>query len=78
MDINETNNILEELKNKSHTHPNITKLWINYINIKKKRLEDALILASSSLSAIETTSDLSQENLTFLIIYMECLREITI
>lgn len=76
MDINEINNILEKLKNKENTHPNMSKIWINYINIKKKRLEEALKLAEDSLSLMDNTLDLSQENLLFLFIYMQCLREI--
>lgn len=76
MDINETNTILAELQAKSATHPNTTSVWINYVNLKKTRLENTLKLARDSLSLMETIPDLSQENLVTLISYMESMREL--
>jgi len=48
-------NNFEKMK---HTHPNLCKLWIEYINIKKKHIQTILNQGEYVLKHLETSEDL--------------------
>jgi len=69
--------MLTELENKSVTHPNLARLWREYLKIKKQKLDDALIEAKNALNNIETIDDMSWETILLLNSLSETLRENT-
>ena len=40
MTIEDLDDILREIETKSISHPNLTRVWIEYLNIKKQKLEN--------------------------------------
>lgn len=58
--------IREALKNCEGTHPNLSKIWRDYINIKVKKLEHAINECKSVMISMETQNDLTLENISAL------------
>ena len=78
MGIEEFDNVIREIENKLNTHPNLARLWIEYLNIKKFRLENAINEAKNIVQTLETNQDISMNNILLLITCCETLRENTI
>lgn len=70
--------ILRDIENKSITHPNLSRLWCNYLKIKKQKLEIALMEATNLLNHIESIDDMDWDTIVFLTSVSETLRENTI
>jgi hypothetical protein len=58
--------IRDALKNCEETHPNLSKIWRDYINIKVKKLEHAINECKNVMISMETQNDLSLENISTL------------
>lgn len=78
MGIEEFDNVIREIENKLNTHPNLARLWIEYLNIKKYRLETAINEAKNIVQTLETNQDIPMNNILLLISCHETLRENTI
>ena len=78
MGIEEFDNVIREIENKLNTHPNLARLWIEYLNIKKFRLETAINEAKNIVQTLETNQDISMNNILLLITCCDTLRENTI
>jgi hypothetical protein len=65
---NKLQSIKERLNKLKESHPNIIELWTNYINIKKKSLEDGIIECEKALELIEKKEnpDVSKKTIAFL------------
>lgn len=77
MSIEELENILQTLEERMETHPNICKLWVKYINIKKNKLEQILNSAKTVIESLDTTEDMTSESLMFLLLFIQSMRETT-
>ena len=78
MGIEEFDNVIREIENKLNTHPNLARLWIEYLNVKKYRLETAINEANNIVQTLETNQDISMNNILLLISCHETMRENTI
>ena len=78
MGIEEFDNVIREIENKLNTHPNLSRLWIEYLNIKKFRLETAINEAKNIIQTLETNQDIPMNNILLLISCHETMRENTI
>lgn len=78
MGIEEFDNVIREIENKLNTHPNLSRLWIEYLNIKKFRLETAINEAKNIVQTLETNQDIPMNNILLLITCCDTLRENTI
>lgn len=78
MGIEEFDNVIREIENKLNTHPNLARLWIEYLNVKKYRLETAINEAKNIVQTLETNQDISINNILLLISCHETMRENTI
>jgi len=77
MTIEDLHIILREIENKSISHPNLTRVWIEYLNIKKQKLEMAIIEAKNMLNQIENIDDMSWKEIICLTSFSETMREHT-
>jgi hypothetical protein len=77
MAIDDFDNVIREIENKLNTHPNIARLWIEYLNIKKNRLETAINEAKNTVQLLETNQDIPLNNILLLISCYETMRENT-
>jgi hypothetical protein len=75
MGIEEFDNVIREIENKLNTHPNLARLWIEYLNVKKYRLETAINEAKNIVQTLETNQDISMNNILLLISCHETMRE---
>ena len=78
MGIEEFDNVIREIENKLNTHPNLARLWFEYLNVKKYRLETAINEAKNIVQTLETNQDISMNNILLLISCHETMRENTI
>ena len=51
-----------------NSHPNLYKLWKNYINIKIKHYDDIIKDCNIFLDNVVTQSDFTQENIALLMV----------
>lgn len=52
------------------THPQVSKLWINYLIIKKNKLNNLINQRENTLELLSDTDDISIENIqTLFILY---------
>jgi hypothetical protein len=52
------------------THPQVSKLWINYLIIKKNKLNNLINQGENTLELLSDTDDISIENIqTLFILY---------
>ena len=56
----------EDLNKYKQTHPNLTNLWREYIDIKIKNLEKTLLQFHKTAILMETIDDISNENIVAL------------
>jgi hypothetical protein len=56
----------------------LARLWIEYLNVKKYRLETAINEAKNIVQTLETNQDISMNNILLLISCHETMRENTI
>ena len=77
MTIEDLDDILREIETKSISHPNLTRVWIEYLNIKKQKLEMAITEAKYMLNQIETIDDMSWNAIMCLASFSETMREHT-
>lgn len=75
MSIEELNGILNSIKDKSETHPNLSRVWYEYLNIKKIKFENDIVQAKQALEYMETIPDLPLESIILLTSISEILRE---
>lgn len=75
MSIEELNAILNSIKDKSESHPNLSRLWTEYLNIKKLKFESDINQAKQALEYMETIPDLPWESVILLTSISEILRE---
>jgi hypothetical protein len=75
MDISKIDNLIEKITKYSETHPNITKLWIDYLNLVKDKNNSTIIQAEYTLAILEdnTVNDIEPNNLLLLSIYIKSL-----
>lgn len=63
-------NLIQQFSLKQESHPELAKLWINYLTLKQKKLNDLIQQATYTIENISTTNDLSINNvLTMSILY---------
>jgi hypothetical protein len=84
MSIEEYDETMRRLNEKRQTSPVITSLWIEYLKLKKIRLEDTIREIKNILQILDDYSiqnednfDLSIESLVFIHNYMQIMRENT-
>tara|TARA_B110000483_G_scaffold13455_2_gene15264 strand:- start:4621 stop:4878 length:258 start_codon:yes stop_codon:yes gene_type:complete len=67
---NKITNLIHQFSLKQESHPGLTKLWINYLTLKQKKLNDLIDQATHTIENISTTNDVSVANvLTMSILY---------
>ena len=84
MSIEEYDEIMRQLQEKSTTSPIITSLWREYLNLKKIRFEDTIREIKNILQILDNYTeergenyDLSIDTLFFIHNYMQIMRENT-
>ena len=77
MSIEELDTLLNAIKEKSETHPNLSRMWSEYLNLKKLKFEKDIIQAKQALEHMETIDDPSWESIILLTSICEILRENT-
>ena len=60
-------NLIDKLKPYQETHPNIANLWINYIKIKKEKLETLIEQGDKLINTMDNIQDLPLETVFLLI-----------
>jgi len=76
MSLYELDDILNELEERKSTHNNISTIWINYLKIKKQKLEEAISETKILLNNLNNMSnDLSPEMIQIMVILMDNIRE---
>ena len=79
MSLDELDSIITQLEERKSIQPNISTIWLNYLLIKKQKLEEAILDTKTILNYLNTTeNDLSFETIMFLWTYMSSIRENTI
>ena len=61
--------IKNSLKKYENTHPNLSKLWREYINVQVKKLEQTLLECENVIDLMKTRDDVSVENITTLYLF---------
>ena len=81
MSISEYDNIMSKLEEKSSTSPVVASLWIEYLKLKKLKLEDTIREIKNILEILDNYNeergehfDLSIETLSFIYNYMQIVR----
>lgn len=63
-------NLINKFKLIEDTHPEISKLWINYLIIKKNKLNNLINQGENTLELLSDTDDITIENIqTLFILY---------
>lgn len=57
---------IDRLVDASNSHPNLSKLWTNYILLKKTAYEKALLDANAAVDTLSATQDPDNESLVAL------------
>ena len=57
---------IDRLVDASNSHPNLSKLWTNYILLKKTAYEKALLHANAAVETLSATQDPDNESLVAL------------
>jgi len=63
------NEIINELKNYKESHPNLTKFWKHYIDLKKETFERSLWECKKSLETFSENNDANLTNLLFIYLF---------
>tara|TARA_B100001769_G_scaffold275313_2_gene277121 strand:- start:4507 stop:4731 length:225 start_codon:yes stop_codon:yes gene_type:complete len=58
--------LIDKFNNVKDTHPELSKLWINYLILKKNKLNNLHIQAEALLNNLNNTKDISIESLLLL------------
>lgn len=69
--------VMEKLNNLSKTHPNISNIWKEYINLKKYRLEYAISTCIDNIENMKEINDPSLDTLSFIMYFLQSNRNIT-
>jgi hypothetical protein len=77
MSLEEFEFVLNTIKNKKDTHPNLSRLWGEYLLLKKEKFEKDIEQAKIVIENMEVMSDLSWESITLLTSLSQILRENT-
>jgi len=84
MSIEDYDDVLRRLQERTTTSPNISSLWIEYLKLKKIRLEDTIREIKKILQILDNYTedngdhfDLSIESLSFIHNYILIMRENT-
>lgn len=51
-------NLIDKFDSMKDTHPNLSKIWIEYLKIKQERIENIIQQGEYTLQQFETTDDL--------------------
>lgn len=51
-------NLIDKFDSMKNTHPNLSKIWIEYLKIKQERIENIIQQGEITLQQFETTDDL--------------------
>tara|TARA_B100000925_G_C22000428_1_gene470990 strand:+ start:783 stop:1004 length:222 start_codon:yes stop_codon:yes gene_type:complete len=63
-------NLIARFRSKEESHPEMSKLWINYLILKKSKLNNLINQAENTLEKLSYTNDISKETiLTMIILY---------
>ena len=60
--------LIDKFKSKSATHPNISLLWINYLEAKKKNLDTRLVQGEKLIDDLTEAGDISESLLMCLLV----------
>ena len=60
--------LIDKFKSKSATHPNISLLWINYLEAKKKNLDTRLVQGEKLIDGLTGSGDISESLLMCLLV----------
>ena len=63
--------LMQRLNEEKSSRPIITKLWMNYLKIKRDNYENTLINAELAIRNFETSPDLTTEQIITLFILSE-------
>jgi len=55
--------LIYQFNQKKNTHPELSRLWIHYLQIKKQRMNNIMNKANNLLRNIENFEDISIEDL---------------
>jgi hypothetical protein len=58
--------LIDKFTNKMETHPQLCRVWINYITIKKIRLRKIIRQGEETLRTLETTDDIPLHSIALL------------
>jgi hypothetical protein len=58
--------LIDKFKQKAQTHPELSKLWIHYLSIKKTHLSSLLSQGEYTLEMLETTDDIPIHSIALL------------
>tara|TARA_Y100000996_G_scaffold354830_1_gene295164 strand:- start:1705 stop:1920 length:216 start_codon:yes stop_codon:yes gene_type:complete len=59
--------LIIKFNNKKNTHPELSLLWINYLNIKKNKLLELEQQAQYTLECMNSVHDISLQTILFLL-----------
>lgn len=62
--------LIEKFRAKMSSHPELCGLWILYLSEKQKAMEELLIQGERTLEMLETTNDISLNNMILLLLVL--------
>jgi len=76
MSLNELDTLMNKLDERKSTHPNLASVWLNYLTIKKEKLEEAISDANKMLEICNRVeNDMTHESIYILWCLMRNIRE---
>ena len=61
-------NLIDKFNSIKDTHPELSKLWINYLIIKKTKINNLINQGEKTLEILSNSDDISIENILTLVI----------
>tara|TARA_B100000963_G_scaffold358311_1_gene382642 strand:- start:322 stop:558 length:237 start_codon:yes stop_codon:yes gene_type:complete len=65
------NIIMNKLENIKNTHPNISSVWKNHLELREKKFVDELERCEKMLDLLQTKPDISLEMIQFIVALMK-------
>ena len=63
--------LINEFKEKSASHPNISTLWIDYLMLRKNNTNKLITQGKSTLKLMESVKDVNMDDMLLLILFLK-------
>lgn len=69
--------VMKSLETLHRTHPNLSQIWKEFINLKKERYEHSLKICDENITNMSNINDPSVDTLLFIMFFLDTTRNIT-